>query len=117
MHVDDHYFTFVLEEAHNVFEHEYDSILSFFLVHVPRFRVNNTGGPAAIPLCSFFVLITGNRIVLHDGRNEKKNRAQGKYNKEGKRKGAERGNLCPKRFTRKRITGMAEKGDQNKMGM
>ena len=33
------------------------------------------------------------------------------------KKGAERGNLCPKRFTRKRITGMAEKGDQNKMGM
>jgi hypothetical protein len=72
MHVDDHYFTFVLEEAHDVFEHEYDSILSFFLVHVPRFRVNNTGGPAAIPLCLFFVLITGNGIVLHDGRKEKK---------------------------------------------
>jgi hypothetical protein len=58
-----YYFTFVLEEAHDVFEHEYDSILSFFLVHVSRFRVNNRGGSAAIPLCSFFVLITGNGIA------------------------------------------------------
>jgi hypothetical protein len=39
---------------------------------------------------TFFVLITGNGIVLHDGRKEK-NGAQGKHNEEGKRKGTDRG--------------------------
>jgi hypothetical protein len=82
MHVNDHYFTFVLEEAHDVFEHKYGSILSFFLVHVLRFRVNNTGGPAAIR----------ERNRPSRWQKGKKNGAQGKYNKEGKRKGAERGN-------------------------
>jgi hypothetical protein len=89
------------------------TILSFFLAHIP----STTQGVLQPFLSVRFLFILQGTESSFMMAERKKNGAQGKYNKEGKRKGAERGNLCPKRFTRKRITGMAEKGDQNKMGM